>query len=401
MDWRTSQIAKALKISDDEAAERFRELLSDSLRLRLRSDVPVGVNLSGGLDSASLLVTLDKLVEQEGEIQTFTASFSDKRYDETEFASQVPLQANWKRNIKRLKEDEVWDLAQEATWYQEAPFGGIGTLAYYNLHQLAKDIGVVVLLEGQGVDEMLAGYNYFRPFYYLDILNSGSENLLADEWRAEGRDGAPDLDYIRKTGSGKGDPVYQDGTSYLDTNCISKETQELAGDIPQFPKPYNDNLRNALYRDLRYTKLPRVLRMNDHLSMAFSRELREPYLDHRIVEFLFSLPSDKKIRLGKSKHLLRQAMKGKLPDNVRMANKRAVVTPQREWLTGVLRSKVEEIINSDSFASRGLFDVENVRLSFKRFCEVKPENSFFVWQWINTELWFRKFIDSDSKVDSC
>ena len=128
--------------------------------------------------------------------------------------------------------------------------------------------------------------------------------------------------------------------------------------------------------------------------MAFSRELREPYLDHRIVEFLFRLPGRQKIRLAHSKYLLRHAMAGQLPDTIRLANKRGVVTPQREWLRTLLRPQVEEIIHSRSFSQRGLFDVSQVKAAYARFCQGEGQNAFFVWQWLNTELWFRRFIDN-------
>jgi len=169
--------------------------------------------------------------------------------------------------------------------------------------------------------------------------------------------------------------------------------RQQAGEGPVFPAPFRDRLTNALYRDLRFTKLPRVLRMNDRLSMAFSRELREPYLDHRLVELMFRLPARQKIRDGATKYILRHAMMGRLPDGVCSTEKRPVVTPQREWLRGALRPFVAEVIHSRSFAERGWFDAARVRQEYRKFCEGGGENSFFVWQWVNTELWFRSFVD--------
>jgi asparagine synthase (glutamine-hydrolysing) len=387
--------AEPLILSDDEAAGQFLELFEDAVRLRLRSDVPLGVNLSGGLDSASLMVTADTLLRHEGEVQTFTASFSDPKYDEHDFASQVRGDRLWVRNVQRVRENEIWDLARDALWFQEAPYGGISTLAYHLLHRLSKELGVTVLLEGQGVDETLAGYDYFRPFYYLDLLQNGHGQALRRELKAERDYGRGALDTLRRMLSGEPENVYQDGTSYLQPGCIRREVRGLAGDLPEFPRVFADHLTNALYRDLRFTKLPRVLRMNDRLSMAFGRELREPYLDHRIVEFLFRLPGHQKIRLGRGKFLLRHAMVDRLPQQVRLAEKRGVVTPQREWLRELLRSNVKELIHSQSFARRELFDAKEVRSAYTRFCKGEGENAFFVWQWVNTELWFRCFIDGE------
>ena len=388
-----SLATEPLLLDADEAAAHLMELFEDAVRLRLRSDVPLGVNLSGGLDSASLMVTVDRLLQGEGEVQTFTASFADARYDEMEFASEVPRRTRWARHIQRLGELDVWNVASEALWHQEAPYGGMATLAYHHLHRLARELDVTVLLEGQGVDEMLGGYNYFRPYHFLDLLEQGCWQELRRELRASGASDDQELEAVRRLRCEAGLKVYQDGTSHLRPECILPDIRALASDQPEFRRPFQDHLTNALYRDLRYTKLPRVLRMNDRLSMAFSRELREPYLDHRVVEFLFRLPGDQKIRMGQSKYLLRHAMAGRLPDSVRLAGKRSVVTPQREWLRTLLRLQVEEIIHSRSFADRGLFAVKEVQAAYNGFCSGNGDNSFFVWQWINTELWFRTFID--------
>ena len=137
---------------------------------------------------------------------------------------------------------------------------------------------------------MLAGYNYFRPYHHLDLLEQGRWQELRQELRGSMANGHLKLEAVRHLQASAALNVYQDGTSHLRPECILPDIRVLARDQPQFPRPFQDHLTNALYRDLRYTKLPRVLRMNDRLSMAFSRELREPYLDHRVVEFLFRLP---------------------------------------------------------------------------------------------------------------
>lgn len=385
-------------LSDAEAETGFLERFEDAVRLRLRADVPLGVNLSGGLDSASLVATVDRVSDDAGALQTFTAAFDDPRYDEVDFADEVPRRRAWTRHVERLAPERVWPLAEQATWHQEAPFGGIATLGYHNLHGRSRHEGVTVLLEGQGVDEMLAGYRYFRPHHHLDLLDAGrcadARAALRAEAAAEDDGWRAGLARVRGLRSGGGAPVYQDGTSFLAPDALAPAVVERAGPYPAFPQPYADRLRNALYRDLRHTKLPRVLRMNDRLSMAFSRELREPYLDHRLVEFLFRLPAHQRIRAGRPKDLLRRAMAGRLPDSVRLAGKRAVVTPQREWLRGPLADRVEGLLASESFRSRGLFDADACLEAFRRFRAGEGSNAFFVWQWVGTELWHRRFVDA-------
>ena len=260
-------------LPDSTYCEKLIELLTDSIKLRLRSDVPVGVNLSGGLDSGSLMAILDKVRGSGVKIEAFTATYDNPIYDEHIFAEELNTNADWDVHTCILNSSKVWDNLSEIMWHQEAPFGGIATVAYHNLHRIAKNRGITVLLEGQGVDEMLAGYKYFQHEYFLD-QNENSQDKTAYN--------------ISKT--------YQDGSSFLSPNCLSEEIINYSDGSTTFRRPFKTNLANALYRDFKFTKLPRVLRMNDHLSMAFGRELREPYLDHRIVEFLFTIPSFLKIK---------------------------------------------------------------------------------------------------------
>ncbi len=385
------QAEEPAHLSEADAQRTLLELLDDSVRLRLRADVPVGVNLSGGLDSASLLASVGSTAAAGESVHTFTATCGHPEYDEAPFAGQVPGQVHWRRNRSRLEAAEVMQLARQAVWNQEAPFGGVATLAYHRLHQLARDLGVTVLLEGQGVDELLAGYRYYLPHHLLDLLEAGRHRRLRTEIRAAGGSRRRVASRLRSLLNGRAQALSQDGTAHLRPRCASPAMRELAGPPPEFERPFPDHLRNVLYRDLVHTKLPRVLRMNDRLSMASSRELREPFLDHRIVEFAFRLPGDRKIRNGTSKHVLRRAMRDRLPEGVRWAPKRAVVTPQREWLAGPLADAVEEIVGSPEFAARGLFDAKEVAAELRLFRQQGSPNSFHVWQWVATELWFRRF----------
>ncbi|MGB4107340.1 MAG: asparagine synthase (glutamine-hydrolyzing) [Alphaproteobacteria bacterium] len=350
--WNLPELAKdALDISLNEAAEKFRELMMDSVRLRLRSDVPLGVNLSGGLDSSSLLAFVDAQNEAATDLNYFTYAFDDPAYDEIDYADKVPKIKKWHKHVARLNPEQLWDDLDIVMHHQEAPYGGTGSIAYFNLHRLIKKENVTVVLEGQGVDELLAGYEYYR----------------------------------KPAAAG----VYQDGTSFLRNECLDKSVTAAA---PVFAQPFKSELANRLYRDIRFTKLPRVLRMNDRLSMAFSRELREPFLDHRVVEFCFRLPDNFKLNDRQNKILLREAMKGTLPDAVSQPAKRAVVTPQREWIRGPLRQNILDLISSQRFREYGVFNHVEVKKSFDAFCKGEGDNAFFIWQWINFDSWSQNFI---------
>ena len=389
--------AEPLDADDDTAADEVRALLEESARLRLRADVPVGVMLSGGLDSAAVMTTVDRLLPEGGEIETFTGVFGDSRYDEDDFSEKVPRQARWRRNLASFPVERVWDLTDQAVWHQEAPFGGVSTLLYHQVHELAKERGITVLLEGQGGDELFAGYGYFRPPYYLDLLESGGWRALRREVKATPGESRDWLSQARLLRAGREAQVYYDGSSHLRADCISEDVRNNVSP-PTYPAPFGDHLRNVLYRDLCITKLPRVLRMNDRVSMAYSRELRQPLIDHRLVEHAFRLPGRQKIRGGQGKFLLRHAMRRDLPEEVRGEPKRFVVTPQREWLVGPLAGAVTDIVESREFRDRGLFDVAEVRRAWKKFREGDSKNAFFVWQWVNTELWFRRFADGRADI---
>jgi asparagine synthase (glutamine-hydrolysing) len=236
--------------------------------------------------------------------------------------------------------------------HEEAPFGGIATLAYYNLHRRIREQGVTVVLEGQGLDEMFAGYSYYQ---------------------------SPD-----RAGT------YQDGSSFLRPETLGPQFREGSGPLG-FAEPFASALDNRLYRDIRHTKLPRVLRMNDRLSMAFGRELRPPFLDHRIVELSFRFGDRMKLRDGRGKSLVRMLMAKKGLAQAAGTDKRAVVTPQREWLREPLRGRIQDVISSAAFRESGAFDPVAVQRAFDTYCEGEGDNAFFIWQWLNFDSWRRVF----------
>ena len=163
--------------------------------------------------------------------------------------------------------------------------------------------------------------------------------------------------------------------------------------MASFPEPFENRLQNLRYRDLRYTKLPRALRFNDRASSQVSCELREPFLDYRLVELAFRQPHSRLIREGQHKYLLRQMVARLLPRGFTEAPKRPVQTPQREWLRGELRDWVEACLSDASVTQSGWFDAIRLRQTWDCFVNGESDNSFYVWQWISVTL-NRRFIES-------
>jgi asparagine synthase (glutamine-hydrolysing) len=334
--------------TDGEVREEYRALLEESVRLRFRSDVPVGINLSGGLDSSTLLGLVQQVQGPESDIQAFTFVTGDPDYDELPWVEQMLARTRHPLVVCSLSAEEVPALAESVARAEDEPFGGLPTLAYARLFERARESGVIVLLDGQGMDEQWAGYDYYRT------VGDGTVSLIQGTRQRSVR-----------------------------PECLTPGMRARA-ERPELSAPFPDRLRNLQYRDLRYTKIPRALRFNDRISMRSSTELREPFLDHRLVELALRQPTERKIRDGQQKWMLRSLVGELLPKGVVEAPKRPLQTPQREWLRGPLREwatgQIERALES------GWLDADAVRREWRAYCEGEGDNSFFVWQWISLGL---------------
>jgi asparagine synthase (glutamine-hydrolysing) len=339
--------------SDDEAGEELLALLDESVRLRLRSDVPVGVSLSGGLDSSLLLALIHRTQTPEADIKTFTFICGDADYDETPWVEQVLARTGHPSRFCRLRIEDVPALAARVQFYQDEPFGGLPILGLARVHERARDEGVTVLLDGNGIDEGWAGYDYYARAARVD------------------------------TGTG---PLQGTQSLPTRTDCLRPEFAAL-GEPFLSPTPFGNPLRDLQYRDVRYAKIPRCMRFADRVSMMFSRELREPFLDHRIIELGLRQPLERKIRDGQSKWLPRRVAENLLPEAVRRSPKRALQTPQREWLRGALVPWADDFIEA-GLARWGCdwFDADAVRAAWGDYRRTKSDNSFPVWQWLTVGL---------------
>lgn len=338
--------------AEDDVQEEYLSLLRDSIRLRFRADVPVGINLSGGLDSSVLLGLVHDVRGADSDVAAFTFVTGDARYDELPWVERMLAHTRHPLVACRLAAEDVPALAEQVQRHQDEPFGGLPTLAYARLFEEARARGVRVLLDGQGMDEQWAGYDYYRG--------------------ASSRSSAPTVQGV--TGS----PVRPE--------CLTPEFAALA-ERPAPCTAFPDRLRSLQYRDLTRTKLPRALRYNDRVSMRASVELREPFLDHRLVELAFRQSEERKIRGGTGKWLLRQAARALVPAGIALAPKRPLQTPQREWLRGELQVWMLELVDAalDRFDGSWLRERET-RHALRGFAAGDGDNSYFVWQWINLAL---------------
>lgn len=341
----------------EQVQEEYGALLLESVHLRFRSDVPVGINLSGGLDSSTLLGLVHAVQGLESDVQAFTFVCDDPQYDELPWVRQMLAHTKHPLVICHLRPAEVPALAASVQTAQDEPFGGLPTLAYARLFEEARAHGNLVLLDGQGMDEQWAGYDYF-----LSALNGQTGGIV------QGMQASP-----------------------VRPDCLTPEFRALAAPFAA-PQPFSDPLRNMQYRDARFTKLPRALRFNDRISMRASTELREPFLDHRLFELALRQPLERKLKRGVRKWLLRQIVQRLLPTEVVEAPKRPVQTPQREWLRGPLETWATDCIEAALQQDGGCWlEPQRVRASWREYRAGSLDNSFYVWQWINLHLMQSEF----------
>jgi asparagine synthase (glutamine-hydrolysing) len=378
------------------AARHTREIMIDACRIHMRADVPVSVMLSGGLDSSSMLACLDLAGELNPQVKCFSVEFGPD-LTERPWIEAAAGHHGLPTRIDTFTPERFRETIKPMMWHFEGPLGGLMICALDDVVRACRDEGFVVLQDGSGLDECFAGYRNHHNLYVGSLLKGGDRK--ADQAVAEyaanwGIDETAARHAAMTELERAGTTV--DGSVPVRPDLLAPDI--LAAPLGHVPPSAHsgDPVRDALIDYLQVRKIPRNTRMYDRLSMAYGLELRLPFLDHRLVEFSLSMPSAYYFLHGRTKGIVREAMKGHMDDDVRIAKKRSIQAPQGAWLMREpMRSYVEELLDSDSFGDRGLFDVKKAKAAFARFCHGEFDNSFFVWQWINTEEWYRMFIDVD------
>jgi asparagine synthase (glutamine-hydrolysing) len=331
----------------------YAPILKNAVDVCFRSDVPIGIAISGGLDS-SVLMSMVRLSAQDiDQVKAFTYTCGDERYDETPWVNELLKQQPHPWYISKTESGAMPDLIIRTAHNQEEPFGGFNTVCLSELCRLAQLKKVKVLLDGNGLDEQWGGYEYYSK----------------KDWNKH--------EYVCG-------PAQASKSSAVRSNCLTQDFIKKCAP-PNFLRPFKSMLDNLRYRDLIYTKIPRALRFSDRASMMYSRELRVPFLDHRLVEYSFKVAPSLLIRDGQHKYLLRRMING-VPKSNLNAPKRPLHTPQREWLANELSGFVDDLIHSQKFRELGWFDMNAVNVEWKRFKSSEADNSFFVWQWISAAL---------------
>jgi len=378
--------------------ETLKELLEDAIRLRMRSDVPVGVCLSGGIDSSIIVSVLSKKLGYK--INTFSTIYRFSEYpdySEEEYIKAVVRDCGTIPHYVYPRPDKFFEILDKIVWHHDEPVQMPGTYSHWHVMSLAKD-KVIVLLDGQGADEIFAGYPYYLPYYLADLLKAGLfERFISERKRMLGETG---VDYGWKDIARNFLP---DGFFRIKYNLFPKKRRQdelLSDDFLKYkselelkvPDRFKDYLSRELYRTFTTTNLPMLLNYEDRISMAFSLESRVPFLDYRIVEFGFGLSYKEKIN-GSNKTILREAFRDLLPQKINQRkDKRGFPTPTEHWFRKELKDKIWEIIDSPEFIRHNIFNKERVADYFKKHL-TGENNERMLWRILTTESWLRQYFN--------
>ena len=376
-----------------EDTEEYLEMFRSSINIRLRSDVPIGVCFSGGLDSSSIVSILLESENQKN-LNSFSAIYGlGKKGDESEYIK------HYSGIIKNMHftSPNSSDFLNDVNFFTKLhtePFPSTSIYAQYKVMEIAKDHSVVTL-DGQGADETLGGYHYFFGYYFKELLKKISIGKLTNEA----------LEYFKNHNSTYALKVMaflflpkkvQIKSQINRRGYINKEFASKFSHASMIPKSLYDidSLHDSLLNHYEY-KLEHLLKWEDKNSMFFSLESRVPFLDYRLVHKTLSLPSSSMIEKGITKKILRDSMSGIVPEKIRMRkDKVGFESPEANWFRDPSFSKfILDILNSESFKSRKIIKSKSAKSIFNKHLNNKIDVSSEIWKMINLELWFRQHID--------
>jgi asparagine synthase (glutamine-hydrolysing) len=387
--------------SEARLAERLGELIEESVRLHLASDVPLGAFLSGGMDSSSVVAAMARLTREP--VKTFSIGFADPRYNELGWASLVAERFGTDHH-QLVLEPDVLDLIEDLAWHLDEPFGDSSAIPTYMVSRLAAE-SVTVVLSGDGGDELFGGYDKYvvesRERRYR-LLPDPLRRMLSAVARAmpAGMRGRNYLRHVTLPGMHR----------YLDAFTLfgrERMLRLLSPDVARLVAPHDPwaaagrwlgrgptHWLSALqYADL-HTYLPLdILTKVDRMSMAHSIEARVPLLDHKLVEFAATIPPELQLRNGTGKNLFKRAMRGVLPEAILTRPKRGFAIPLGHWFRGRLAPFVRDLLLSDASRSRGLFERSEIERVLERPSRGMEDLDLELWTLISLELWCRLFLD--------
>jgi len=400
--------------SEKQYIAEWYELFRTSVRLRLMADVPLGMFLSGGIDSSAIAAVMSQLVSDP--IKTFSVAFEEREANELEYARLVARTFKTDHSEILVTPEQFFAELPKLVWHEDEPLAHPSSVALYFVSRLASE-HVKVVLTGEGSDELLAGYARYRKTIlnlaigsrYHALTPSGMKNSVRSRIEKLGLGSKVRQKLMRSFLVLEPDieSIYFDNFAVfpraMQPRLLSDETKDRVGDIQPYVAIKNalngsdaeSLLDRLLYADIK-TYLHELLMKQDQMSMATSVESRVPFLDHKLVEFSTRLPTRLKLRGWTTKYVLRQSMKGVLPQQILSRSKMGFPVPIGSWFRSTYRGVVDEYILSDRALQRGIFSADFVRDLVRRHQELGENHSERLWALINFEIWQRQFFDGES-----
>ena len=397
--------------------EEYRERFRESVRLRLMADVPLGMFLSGGIDSAAITAMMSTLVDEP--IKTFSVAFAEREANELAYARLVASRYRTDHYEVVVTPEQFFGALPTLVWHEDEPIAHPSSIALNFVSRLAAE-RVKVVLTGEGSDETLGGYGRYRYTVWNMALGRFAESLTGSMGRRLGQAvvdrlprGSRWRSRLRRTALSRPatlDDLYFDNFAVFDRRAIrtllAPRHHESLGAIDPYVRAHEllretdsaSLLNQLLYVDL-FTYLHELLMKQDQMSMAASIESRVPFLDHPLVEYTATLPERLKLRGRTTKYILREAMREYLPAEILSRGKMGFPVPIGQWFRGEHRGIVDEYVLGERSSDRDLFDPGYVRALVAEHRSGQRDHWERLWALINVEIWHRIFIDGESPAD--
>lgn len=381
-------------ISAAQKGKEIKVLLHEAIQIRLRSDVEIGACLSGGLDSSAIVAIANQLQHQtNAKLKVFTAVYKDLTIDESSWASQMVnfVGAEWHSTNPTV--NALAENLEKLVYAQDIPFLSTSTFAQYCVMELVKAKGIKVTLDGQGGDEIFAGYDPHLISYWIELAKKGKLQLLLKEWHL-GKNAMVNGTILKynliKFIVLKYAPPFLVNSIYANTMkaFFLNQTfwQENQAYLNQAPLNIYSSLNEQLHHHVSDTHLKLMLRTNERNAMHFSVEARQPFADDLpLIEYLFQQPSSYKIHDRETKHLLRFSLKDLIPETIRLRkDKMGFTTPESQWLYD-LKNIFREYLTADLSP---FFDGEKIMKNWDYYF-TKPHPQ--LWRILNFAVWRKVF----------
>jgi asparagine synthase (glutamine-hydrolysing) len=400
-------------MSHRDAVHRFRELLEESVRLRLMADVPLGMFLSGGIDSSAIAAIMARMIDRP--LQTFSVAFKERAFNELEYAREVARAIGADAHEIVIDDRDFFGALPKLVWHEDEPIAHTSSVPLYFVSALARQ-HVTVVLTGEGSDELLAGYGKYLRLSLNWRAGTVYERLVPRAVRASIAKGiVPNLPgtlgrLARRTFLAMDrspESMFFDNFAAIrladqwsllapGLRDAATRAQAYGPSRAYFERPNGRStlLDRLLYSDIK-TYLVELLMKQDQMSMATSIESRVPFLDHKLVEFAAQLPDHLKLNGFTTKRVLRESMKGLIPDSILNRSKMGFPVPFAAWTRGPWNAVARDVLLDSRSRERGILDPAAVDRLLRDHADGRTNGGDRIWSLLNLELWHRTFIDKE------